>query len=261
MILIADNLNTRNRAYMEALGNKNKKAVSEMAKALSEAGADLINIQCSLDGSGDEKNIPFVIEAVREAADCRLSIDTRNLDAIGASLKLTDEPPLINFLSQTEPDDADALLDLVAGAKASLVIRASKGTVPTSLEAKLQILEELIEAANESDIPNDRLFADPSIVHIGRGMGQEHIVNSHECIIALKEMVDPPINTIAWISNISSGVPFPLKKQLETSLLFYLAGAGLDAALLDMLSPEIKKAAYLIKSFRDEIVFTPADLS
>ncbi|MGD0884551.1 MAG: dihydropteroate synthase [Thermodesulfovibrionales bacterium] len=261
MIVIAENLNIRNKPYIEAVRKRDKKTIAMMAKELADAGAQLINVQCSLDGVGDEAVLPLAVEAVRDSTEAGISLDSRNLGAIKACLPICKKPPLINFISATEPDHGEELLALVAKSMSSLILRASKGTVPTTLEAKLQIIEELIERANEADIPNERLFGDPSLVHIGRGMGQDHIVNSHECVRALNAMVDPPMNTIAWISNISVGLPKGLRSRVNASFLYYLAGAGLDAAYVNVLDPEIQRAVYLIKSFRDELIFTPADLS
>lgn len=261
MIVIAQNLNVRNKTYMDALKKKDAKTITNLAKDFAKAGADIINVQCSDDGNGDADILPMVVKAIVEATGLTVSLDSRNIEALKKSIPLCDKPPIINFVSATEPLDHKALLSLVADTKASLVIRASKGAVPTSLEAKLQIIEDLIEEANAADIPNERLYADPSIVHIGRGMGQDHLVNSHECILALKEMVEPPINTVAWISNISTGTPKELRPRLNSSFLIYLAGAGLDAALVNVLDPEVKKAVYLVKSFRDEIIFSPADIA
>lgn len=261
MIVIAENLNTRNRHYTEALKNKDKKTISQMARELADAGAEIINIQCSLDGVGDEDTLPLVVEAVSVATEAGISLDSRNFEAVKRALTLCNEPPLINFLSSSEPERRKEFLELISTSRSSLVIRAAKGTIPTTLESKLQIIEELLEEANAADIPNERLFADPSLVHIGRGMGQNHIVNSHACIRVLKEMVEPPINTVAWISNISTGLPKALKPGVNAAFLGYLAGAGLDAAMVDVLSREIRETMYLIKSFRDEIIFSPADIS
>jgi len=86
-------------------------------------------------------------------------------------------------------------------------------------------------------------------------------VNSHECIRVLKELVEPPVNTIAWISNISPGMPKAVRKPLESAFLVYLAGAGLDVAMVDVLDQQVRKAIYLVKSFRDEIVFSQADIA
>jgi|Deesub1362A_J573_1020465.scaffolds.fasta_scaffold00093_81 5-methyltetrahydrofolate--homocysteine methyltransferase len=261
MIVIADNLNTRNKTYMEAVSKRDKNTVAELAEELSQAGADIINVQCSLDGSGDEETLPWVVEVLEETIQKPLSLDSRNLSALKKSIELCKSPPLVNYISETEPEDHEGLLEVVSRSGASLVLRASKTTPPTSLEAKLQIIENLLEAANAADIPNERLFADPSIVHIGRGVGQKHLVNSHECIRVLKEIIDPPINTIAWISNVSAGMPAALRKTVDTIFLSYLAGAGLDAAMVNVLDAEIRKTLYLLKSFRDGIVFSSADIT
>jgi cobalamin-dependent methionine synthase I len=259
MLVIAENLNTRNKAYMEALRKKDKDSIKSFAKELHEKGADIINIQCSLDGVNDEENLPLIAELVQDVTDLTLCLDSRNVEALRKTLTLCKRPPLINYLSADEKN-ADEILSLVSRFKAYLIIRALKGTVPTSLEAKLLILENLLEKANAADIPNERLFADPSVVHIGGGVGQEHLVSTHDCIVALNEMVDPPINTIAWISNISTGVPKGIKSSLNSAFLSYLAGGGLNAAMVNVNDKEVMKMVYLIKAFRDEVVFSPADL-
>jgi cobalamin-dependent methionine synthase I len=260
MIAVADNLNARNSLYMEALARKDQETVADLVRKITAAGADIINIQCSLDGSGDENSLPWVTEIVSAETDLLLSLDSRNVDALKLTVPNCKKPPLVNFLSEAEPEDHSTLLSLVAGSGASLVLRASKGIIPNSLEAKLQIIEGLVEIANEADIPNSRLYADPSIIHIIGGMGQKNLANSYACIKVLTDLIEPPINTIAWIGNISIGIQEPLKKTVEASLLLYLAGAGLDVAIVDILNDSIKGAIYLIKSFRDEIVFSGADL-
>ncbi len=259
MIAIAENLNTRNRVYMEALKDFDPETIRRLAGELIEAGADGIVVQCSLDGTGDEEMLPRVVEVLSRAYDTTLCLDTRNAEALRRAVPLCRKAPIINYLS-LEEEDPEEILSLCRDRQCLLILRALKGIIPTSLEGKLQVLEELIEMANGADISNKRLFADPSIVHLGRGMGQEHLVSSHGCIMALKEMVEPPINTIAWVSNISTGLRKQHKSRVNSTLLSYLAGAGLDAALLDVLDPEIMKTVYLIRAFRDEVVFSQADL-
>lgn len=260
MIVIAENLSTRNKTYINALKKKDKKTLKELLKKLDNAGADIINLQCSLDGVDDENTLPWITEVLCQNVDCGISFDSRNVKAIKKAMRICKRPSMINFLSDNEPDDQEALLSLVSNSDASLVIRASKGTIPTSLEGKLQIIEDLLEMANEADIPNERLFADPSLVHIGSGMGQRHLLNSYECVKVIKDLVQPPLNTIAWIANVSSGLPKTVRKPLEATFLSYMAGAGLDAAMVDVLDKNIRRSLYLIKAFRDEIIFTKAEM-
>jgi cobalamin-dependent methionine synthase I len=260
MLVIAENLNARNAKFMEAVKKKDRKAIEALAKELAAKGAEVINVQCSSDGSGDEDALPLAAEAVQQATNLPLCLDSRNARALRKAAGLCKEPPVINYLSADEKN-ADDILSLVRETKASLVLLAQKSTVPTTLEAKLMLLEELIEKANAADIPNERLFADPGVIHIGKGMGQEHILNAHEAVIVLNEMVDPPANTSIWVSNATSGLPKGLKSRVAAAILSYFAGAGLHAAFVDVKDEEVMKTVYLIKAFRDEIVFSPADMA
>ncbi len=260
MLVIADNLNIRNSAYREAVKKKDRKAIETMSKELASLGADMINIQVSSDSDGDEDVLPFVVDTVQQALDLPLCLDSRNVAALAKAVPLCKEPPIINYISADEKN-ADVFLKLIRETKSNLVIRAVKGTVPMTLEAKLMIIEDLIEKANAADIPNERLFADPSVVHIGKAMGQEHLLNAHESIVVLNEMVDPPINTVIWLSNVTTGLPRNIKSRVAATYLSYLAGAGLHAAMLNVKDPEIMNTVYLIKTFRDEITFAAADIA
>ncbi len=260
MLVIADNLSIRNKAYMGAVKKKDKKAIAAMAKELAAKGAELINVQVSSDGSGDEEALPFAAEAVQEGSGLPLCLDSRNVKALRKAVPLCKEPPIINYLSADEKNP-DEILSLVRETKSNLILRALKGTVPTTLEAKLMIIEDLVEKANAADIPNERLFADPSVVHISKGMGQEHLLNAHESVVVLNEMVDPPLNTAVWISNVTTGLPKDLKSTVASAYLSYLAGAGLSAAMVNVNDAELMKVVYLIKTFRDEITFAAGDLA
>ncbi len=260
MLVIADNLSVRNAPFMEAVKKKDGKAVTQIARELASLGADMINVQVSADGAADEELLPFATEAVQKGAGLPLCLDSRNVKALRKSVPLCTEPPIINYLSADEKDP-DAMLSLVRETQSNLIIRALKGTVPTTLEAKLMIIEDLVEKANAADIPNERLFADPSVVHIDKAMGQEHLLNAHESIVVLNEMVDPPINTAVWISNVTTGLPKKLKSTVASAYLSYLAGAGLHAAMINVKDAELMRTVYLIKTFRDETTFAAAAIS
>jgi len=259
MLVIADNLSVRNAAYREAIKKKDWKLIEAMAKELASLGADMLNVQVSLDGVGDEETLPLVTGVVQKAVDMPLCLDSRNVQALRKAAPLCTEPPIINYLSADEKDPGE-LFALVREAKLNLILRALKGTVPTTLEAKLMIIEDLIEKANAADVPNERIFADPSVVHISKGNGQEHLLNAHESIMMLNEMVDPPLNTAVWISNVTAGLPKNLKSTVASTYLAYLAGAGLSAAMVNVKDAELMKVVYLIKTFRDEITFAAGDL-
>ncbi|HUK99710.1 MAG TPA: hypothetical protein VLX29_02520 [Nitrospirota bacterium] len=53
---------------MKAVRMKDFKSIESMAKELLAKGADVINVQVSLDGIGDEEDLPFVTDAVQGGA-------------------------------------------------------------------------------------------------------------------------------------------------------------------------------------------------
>jgi cobalamin-dependent methionine synthase I len=117
---------------MEAVKKKDKKAIEAMAKDLAEKGADLINVQVSLDGNGDEELLlPLATEAVQLGGGLPLCLDSRNVKALKKAIPLCSEPPIINYLSADEKN-ADEILALVRETKSNLIIRALKGTVPAT---------------------------------------------------------------------------------------------------------------------------------
>ena len=106
MIVIADNLNMRNTVYTEALKGRKRDVLSEIVKKI--AHADMINVQCSLDGSGDEETLPWSVGIVLETAEKDICLDSRNMHALKKAIPLCKKPPLINYISATEPEEKEA---------------------------------------------------------------------------------------------------------------------------------------------------------
>ena len=90
MIVIAQNLNMRNKHYMDALKKKDTNTITKLAKDLAKAGADIINIQCSDDGNGDADAMPLVVKVIVEATGLTVSLDSRNIEALKKSIPLCD---------------------------------------------------------------------------------------------------------------------------------------------------------------------------
>jgi len=75
MLVIAENLNIRNAVYIGAVHKKNWKAIEGMAEELAGRGSDVINVQVSSDGTGDEDTLPCVTEAVQHASGLPLCLE------------------------------------------------------------------------------------------------------------------------------------------------------------------------------------------
>lgn len=260
MLIIAENLNIRNGRYMSALKDFSDGAIQKLVGELIDAGANALNIQTSSDGTGDEMLLPKVVQAIEQVSNVQLVLDTRNTEALAKAIPLCKIPPIINYLA-AGAGDVDGIIALCQRHGCSLVLRAMKDEIiPTSLDDRLQAIETLIEKANAAGISNEYLLADPSIVHMGQGMGQDYVRIYREFVNALGELTDPPVGTIAWISNISTGLPHDLRPSINSTFLAYLMGAGLKAALVDVLDEKIADTVYLLRVFNNETVFSASEI-
>jgi len=111
----------------------------------------------------------------------------------------------------------------------------------------------------ESGIPNERLIIDPVIMHIGGGTGQDNAVAVRQTLYGLNELIDPPVRTTCWLSNISMGAPHALRPHINATYLSMLAGHGLWAAYMDVFEAETMRAVRLIRALNNEAVFTMLD--
>jgi len=260
MLVISNNLSFKNRDFIRAAHEGDAVTMSVMAEVLKKAGADIISINLSLDGDGDEKYIARAVEAVK-AASLPICIDSRNPLAHKVAAGAAGGRLIHNYVSAdgSRAADMDCILEVAAGGKADLVLYALRKGTPADADERLTIINELMEKANRAGIPNERLIIDPVILHLGGGIGQEHAVAVQETLYGLKELVEPAVRTTCWISNISAGAPKDLRPAINETYLAMLAGLGLWSAFMDVTDKETMRAVRLIRALKNETVYSPAE--
>ena len=88
MILIGENLNVISQSLGPALREKNAEPIEEMAKAETEADVDLIDLNIGPARKGGDELMAWVVKTVQAVTPKMLSLDTTNLDAMEAGLKV-----------------------------------------------------------------------------------------------------------------------------------------------------------------------------
>ncbi|HEX9860583.1 MAG TPA: dihydropteroate synthase [Nitrospirota bacterium] len=261
MLVISNNLSFMNAKFVKAAKSGDMPAMAAMATGLKEAGADMINISLSLDGDGDEKLMRQAVQAVQEAG-LPLSIDSRNPAAMKAAIEAATVPVTLNYISAEDKmaDRMGEIAKLAATKKTDLVLYAIKKGTPADADERLSIISGLMEAAGNAGVPDERMIIDPVILHLGGGgSGQAAAVAVQETLYGIREMVEPPVRTTCWISNVSAGAPHELRPAINDTFLAMLAGIGLYSAYLDVFDRETMRTVRLIRSLRNESVFSLTD--
>lgn len=261
MLVIANNLSFLNKQFIKAARSGDGPTLTNMAEELKDAGADMLNINLSLDGDGDEGLMRQVVQAVQQAG-LPLSIDSRDPGAMATAVESATVPLTLNYISAEEHEAVrmDEIAKLAAAKKTGLVLYAIRKGTPSDADDRLAIISELMEKAGNAGVPNERLVIDPVILHMGGGgNGQAQAVAVRDALYGIREMVDPPVMTTCWISNVSAGMPAGLRPAINGTFLAMLAGVGLSSAYLDVKDKEIMRTVRLIRALKDEAVFSMAD--
>ena len=155
MILIGENLNITSKKVGEALNNKDQKIIREIAEAQAEAGMDVLDINIGPASRSGPEIMEWVIRTVREVTELPLSLDTTNVNAIEAGLKIHEGKALINSIS-ARPERMSALLPLAKKYKAAFVgLTLGEEGFPRDANERGLFAAQIIAEAAQYGIPEE----------------------------------------------------------------------------------------------------------
>ncbi|MBM3187226.1 MAG: hypothetical protein FJZ90_00710, partial [Chloroflexi bacterium] len=225
-------------------------ALQELARAQVEAGAGILDLNIGPQRRTGPEVMSWVVETVQSAVDVPLSLDTTNLGAIEAGLKLARHKALINSTS-AEPERLETVPPLAAKYNAGLIaLTMGKGGIPISAEERVAIaIEQLVPRAMEVGIPMEDLYLDPLVLTVAGC--QEYCPHAVEAVRYIKQGMDPAPMTIAGLSNVSNHVPAEGRSLLNRVYLVMLMAAGIDSVIADPLDRELMETVRIVEE-RDE---------
>jgi cobalamin-dependent methionine synthase I len=238
MVIIGENIHVIAQAISTAIRERDAKVIQDLAKAQTEAGADYIDLNVGPMKKDTEETMQWLVNAVQEATDLPLSIDTMNPVAMEAGLKACRKRPLLNS-SSGKTDSKEQMLPLAKKYNCDVVISVmtDKG-MPPDVDSKIESIMDTVTYANELGIPNEDIWVDPIILPVSTaGEGQRFTVANLEFIKILEDVL-PEIKSTVGLSNVSNGVPNELRPPLNRTYLVMLERNRLYSAIADPLDKE-----------------------
>jgi len=251
MVIIGENIHVIAQAISTAVRERDAKVIQDLAKAQTEAGADYIDLNVGPMKKDTEETMQWLVNAVQEATDLPLSIDTLNPVAMEAGLKACKRKPLLNSASGKSLSK-EQMLPLAQKYNCDVVISVmtDKG-MPPDVESKVESIMDTVAYANELGIPNEDIWVDPILLPISTaGEGQRFTVLNLEFINILEDVL-PGVKSTVGLSNTSNGVPDQLRPLLNRTYLVMLERNRLYSAIADPLDKELMS---LTKGEMPEIV-------
>jgi 5-methyltetrahydrofolate corrinoid/iron sulfur protein methyltransferase len=240
MILIGENLNVISQTLGPALKDRNAAPIQEMAKAETQAGVDLIDLNIGPARRGGDELMDWVVKTVQTVTDKMLSLDTTNLDAMEAGLKVNKGKALINSVS-LQTSRVDRGLELAKNYDADLIgLLWSNDGMPRDANERAMHTVDFIYKANEAGIPNERIWIDPIASPVSVEINQ---VKACVEFTAMLADIAPGCKSTVGLSNVSTGAPNDLRPWLNRTYMVMLMRYGLYSAIVDAFDKDLMAIA------------------
>jgi 5-methyltetrahydrofolate corrinoid/iron sulfur protein methyltransferase len=229
MKLIGENLNINAKTIGPALKERNAKPIQEIAIAETEAGMDYLDINIGPARKEGDKFMEWVVKTVQKVTSLPLSLDTTNPIAIEAGLKVHKGRALINSISLARMEEE---LPLVLKYDCDFIgLLWGRDGLPRDANERGAIAAELLYAANEKGIGNERIWVDP----IATPAVNIESNQAKPCLefMSMLQDIAPGAGSIVGLSNVSNGAPPQLRPYLNRTYLTMLMKYNIQSAIVD----------------------------
>ncbi|MGL5695164.1 MAG: methyltetrahydrofolate cobalamin methyltransferase [Peptostreptococcaceae bacterium] len=252
MIIVGEKINTSLKGITEAVKNRDKEFIQELAIRQDKQGADYIDVNCGTLIDEEVEALTWLVEVVQEVIDKPLCVDSPNPKALEAALKVHKGIPMINSIT-AENDRYEEIIKLVKQYNAkivALVIDEENGISPSD-EVRVKIGEDLITRMYNDGVPYENMFIDPLIQPVSTD-GNMGLV-ALNTISRIKEKF-PKVHFMCGLSNVSFGLPN--RGLLNRTYLAMCMHAGLDGAVLDPGNTKMMSMIYAGEALLNKDRFT-----
>jgi len=251
MLCIGESLNVMSKKIGKALKERDPKPIQEEAIDQQKRGMDYIDINLGPAKKDGIELMPWVIRTVQEVTDLPLVLDTSNIEAIEEGLKVykpTAQPALINSI-MCRPARYEKMLPIAAKYNADFIaLMWGPEGLPRDENERAALCVELIYAANEAGIENERIWVDGIVTPVN--IQQEQSVSLLNFQMMLQDIA-PGVKSTCGLSNISNGPPTHLRPILNQTYMIMLERYGMYSVISDPLDERLTEIA---KGKRPDIV-------
>jgi 5-methyltetrahydrofolate--homocysteine methyltransferase len=235
MIIIGEKLNSSIPNTLTAINDGDEQYLIDLIKSQEENGANFLDINTAICGEDELPKLIWLVELALANSKCGIMLDSPSPTVIKEAIKIIkDRKVIINSVTLT--DRIDELLPVIKETGASVVgLPIDNVMMPETAEKRVDNANKLIEKITAFRISADKIYID--VLAEALSVGNENAMVAINTIRKIKEL-HPDVKTICGLSNISFGLP----KRMNINCAFLTAAvvAGLDSAIMDIVSPTMK---------------------
>ena len=257
MIAIGERINGMFKAVRQAIQEKDKKIIQEIAKKQVAAGARILDVNVGPAATDEVAAMRWLVETIQEVTDTPLSIDSAKPPVIEAGLKTCKKKALINSTTG-EQAKLEILVGLAKKYNAGLLgLCIDEKGIPDSIQARLEIGLRILAGAMEAGISTDDIHLDPVVLPVKFGQAQTPMM--FQTIRELKTLSDPAPKIVCGLSNISQGC---LDRPMINRIALVMAlASGLDEAIVDPLDKDLMDSMITAELLLNKFIYCESYLT
>ncbi|MFZ9010301.1 MAG: dihydropteroate synthase [Anaerohalosphaeraceae bacterium] len=245
MILIGERINGMFTDVKQAIADKDKKIIQDLAIKQTNAGASYLDVNVGTAAADQEGTIQWLVETIQEVCQTPLSLDSQKPAVIAAGLKALDanNGGILNSAPLNKKSDEEVLdkyLDMAdqAGPKIAVItLTMDKNGVPQDTDTRVAIAAEIVQKAMERGFDTQRLFIDPIILPVKVPNAQAQPGNILAAMEQIRYLCEPAPHMTIGLSNLSQGTT---ERSLINRIFLAMAiSRGLDSAIVEVLDEEL----------------------
>ena len=236
-VIIGERINpTGRKKLQQELKAGNFDTVKADALAQVEAGAVILDVNAGVPGADEPALLVKMIEVLSELTDVPLCIDTANVKALEAALKVYPGKALVNSVNGEE-ERLETVLPLIKQYHAAVIgLAMDDEGIPKTLEKRIEIAGKIIDRAAKLGIAAEDIVIDPLAMSIGADdQAGKMALDAVEAIV--KKF---GVNITMGCSNVSFGVPD--RELLNGAFLAMAIRCGLTCPITNPLFDEVVTA-------------------
>ena len=229
----------------QAIADKDKKVIQELARKQTEVGATYLDVNVGTAAADQAGAMAWLVETIQETCSTPLSLDSQKPSVIAAGLKVinAENGVILNSTplnKKTDEEIFDKYMEMAnqAGPKACIIaLTMDKNGVPQNIDTRVAIAADILSKAMEKGFDTQRVFIDPIILPVKVPNAQVQPGNILAAMDQIKFLSEPTPHMVIGLSNLSQGATE--RSLINRVFLAMAVSHGLDSAIVDVLDENL----------------------
>ncbi len=238
-LIVGERLNYHgSRKFRAAADNMDIDAMVGIASSQLEKGAKVLDVcLATREPTRHQELIRNVYPALAVNVPGPIMADTTETEALEEACKRMHGRGVLNSCNLEDEERCRGAMRLAAR-YGQMLVCLPLGTegIPEQPEKRLETARRIVDIAVEEGLAASDLLMDPLTLTIGTGRTEDrtNALIALETLRLFKERI-PEARTVMGVSNVSYGLPVPLRSVINNVLLHHAGRAGLDFAIFNPL--------------------------